>query len=68
MIVINLDRLLCERKIQSKVLADKINLSENNLSRIKTGHIRAIRFSTLNNLCKELNCKPGDLLDYIPDD
>ena len=62
-IIIHLDRLLVERKIPSK-----IDLSENNLSRIKTGKIRAIRFSTLNALCRELKCKPGDILDYIEDD
>lgn len=68
MIVVNLDRVLCEHKIQSKDLAEKICLSENNLSRIKTGRIRAIRFSTLNSLCRELGCKPGEILDYIPDE
>ncbi len=68
MIIVNLDRILSEKKIKSKDLASRINLSENNLSRIKTGNIRAIRFSTLNNLCRELDCKPGDILDYVPDD
>ncbi|MDY4535087.1 MAG: helix-turn-helix transcriptional regulator [Tractidigestivibacter sp.] len=68
MIIVNLDRILFEKKIKSKDLASRINLSENNLSRIKTGNIRAIRFSTLNNLCRELDCKPGDILDYVPDD
>ncbi|MBM6943155.1 helix-turn-helix domain-containing protein [Collinsella intestinalis] len=68
MIVINLDRVLVDRKIASKDLARLIGLSENNLSRIKTGRIKAIRFSTLNGLCRELGCKPGDILDYIPDD
>ncbi len=68
MIVINLDRVLVDRKIASKDLAQLIGLSENNLSRIKTGRIKAIRFSTLNGLCRELGCKPGDILDYVPDD
>lgn len=68
MIIVNLDKVLCEKKVRSKDLAARIDLSENNLSRIKTGNIRAIRFSTLNNLCRELGCRPGDLLDYIPDD
>lgn len=68
MIIVSLDRILFEKKIKSKDLASRINLSENNLSRIKTGNIRAIRFSTLNNLCRELDCKPGDILDYVPDD
>lgn len=68
MIVVNLDKLLFEGRVKSKDLAGRIDLSENNLSRIKTGNIRAIRFSTLNSLCRELDCKPGDILDYIPDD
>ncbi|MCI7438970.1 MAG: helix-turn-helix transcriptional regulator [Coriobacteriaceae bacterium] len=68
MIIVSLDRILFEKKIKSKDLASRISLSENNLSRIKTGNIRAIRFSTLNNLCRELDCKPGDILDYVPDD
>lgn len=68
MIVVNLDRVLVDRKIASKDLARRIDLSENNLSRIKTGRIKAIRFSTLNGLCRELGCKPGDILDYLPDE
>ena len=68
MIVVNLDRVLVDRKVKSKDLAKKIGLSENNLSRIKTNNIRAMRFSTLNGLCRELGCKPGDILDYIPDE
>ena len=68
MIIVKLDKILFENKVKSKDLASQIGLSENNLSRIKTGSIRAIRFSTLNSLCRELDCKPGDLLDYIPDD
>lgn len=67
-IVINLDKLLVDRKLSSIELAERIDLSENNLSRIKTGRIKAMRFSTLNALCRELGCKPGDILDYIPDD
>lgn len=63
MIVINLDRVLVDRRISSKELAERIGLSENNLSRIKARRIKAIRFSTLNGLCRELNCKPGDILD-----
>ena len=67
-IVVNLDKLLAERKILSKELAEKIELSENNLSRIRTGQVRAMRFSTLNALCRELGCKPGDILDYVEDE
>lgn len=68
MIVVNLDRILVDRKVKSKELARRIGLSENNLSRIKTNNIRAIRFSTLDGLCRELGCKPGDILDYVPDE
>lgn len=67
-IVINLDKLLVERHIQSKELARRIGLSENNLSRLKTGQVRAVRFSTLNALCRELGCKPGEILDYVEDE
>lgn len=67
-IVVNLNRVLAEKRVRSNVLAERIDLSENNLSRIRTGKIKAIRFSTLDGLCRELGCKPGDLLDYIPDE
>lgn len=67
-IVVNLNRILAEKHVHSNELAPRIDLSENNLSRIRTGRIKAIRFSTLNALCRELGCKPGDLLDYVPDE
>lgn len=67
-IIIRLDRILVERKVQSNELAQKIDLSANNLSRVKTGKIKALRLSTLDSICRELNCKPGDILDYVPDD
>lgn len=67
-IIVNLDAVLAKRKVQSKDVAERIGLSENNLSRIKTGRIKAIRFSTLNALCRELDCKPGDILDYVYDE
>lgn len=66
-IKIHLDRLLVENKMSSKELARRIGLSENNLSRIRTGNIRAIRFSTLSAICRELDCTPGDLLEYSDD-
>lgn len=66
-IEVHLDLMLVLRKMQSKELAKRIDLSENNLSRIKTGSIKAIRWSTLEALCRELNCQPGDLLEYVPD-
>ena len=62
-VIVNLDVMLARRKMASNDLAERIGLSQNNLSRIKTGKIKAIRFSTLGALCRELDCKPGDLLD-----
>lgn len=64
-IEINLDRVMVERKITSVELAEKIGISPVNLSRIKTGKIRGIRFSTLEALCQVLRCKPGDIIDYV---
>lgn len=68
MIVLRLDRVLADRKIRSKELAERIGLTEANLSRIKTGKISAVRFSTLDALCRELGCQPGDILEYVPDE
>ena len=68
MIVMRLDRVLAERKVSSKELADRIGISPVNLSRIKTGKINAVRFSTLEAICRALDCTPGDLLEYIPDE
>lgn len=65
MIVLRLDRVLADRKMRSKDLAEKIGLSEVNLSRIKTGKVSAIRFSTLDAICRELGCQPGDVLEYV---
>lgn len=67
MIVLNLDQVMKNRGIKLKDLAVKIGLTDANLSNIKTGKITAIRFSTLNALCKELNCQPADLLKYKKD-
>lgn len=68
MIVLRLDRVLADRKMRSKELAEKVGLTEANLSRIKTGRISAVRFSTLDALCRELGCQPGDILEYVPDE
>lgn len=68
MIILRLDRVLADRKIRSKELAERIGLTEVNLSRIKTGKISAVRFSTLDALCRELGCQPGDILEYVPDE
>lgn len=63
-IVINLDVMLAKRKMKSNELAQRIGITEQNLSILKTGKAKAIRLSTLNAICKELNCQPGDLLAY----
>ena len=67
MIVLNLDKVMKDRGVKLKDLAEKIGLTDANLSNIKTGKISAIRFSTLNALCKELNCQPADILQYSED-
>jgi len=67
MINIRLDYLLLDRRMKLKDLAGATGLAVNNLSVLKTNKARAIRFSTLNSLCKALNCTPGDLIEYIPD-
>lgn len=68
MIILRLDRMLAERKISSKELAGLVGISQVNMSRIKTGKVSAIRFSTLDAICRALDCQPGDVLEYMPDD
>lgn len=67
MIILRLDRMLAERKISSKELAGRVGISQVNMSRIKTGKVSAIRFSTLDAICRALDCQPGDVLEYMPD-
>ena len=64
MIIVNLDVMMAKRKISSNDLAEKIGITPANLSILKTNKGKAIRFSTLNKLCKILDCKPGDILEY----
>lgn len=66
-IVINLDVMMARRKISLGELASRIDLTPANLSVLKNNHARAIRFSTLDALCRELGCQPGEILEYIPD-
>lgn len=63
-IIVNLDVMMAKRKVRSKELAEKLGITEANLSILKTGKAKAVRFSTLEALCRELNCQPGDLLEY----
>ncbi|MFB7156428.1 MULTISPECIES: helix-turn-helix domain-containing protein [unclassified Lysinibacillus] len=67
-IIIRLDRMLADRKMQLSELAEKVDVSIVNLSNLKTGKVRAVRFSTLNAICKALDCQPGDILEYIDDE
>lgn len=63
-IIVNLDVMLAKRKMRSQELAEKIGISVVNLSLLKTGKAKAIRFSTLNEICKALECSPGDILEF----
>lgn len=67
MIILRLDRMMADRKVSLNDLAKSVGISNVNLSNIKTGKISAIRFSTLEAICKKLNCQPGDLLEYRDD-
>ena len=66
-IILRLDRVMADRKISLKDLAEQVGIANINLSKIKTGKVSAIRFSTLNAICKALDCQPGDILEYQED-
>ena len=68
MIIVNLDVELAKKKMRSGELADRIGIPPANLSVLKTGKAKAIRFTTLDAICKELDCQPGDILEYRPDE
>jgi putative transcriptional regulator len=67
-IIVNLDVMLARRKMKLIELADKVGITIANLSIRKQGKAKAIRFSTLEAICRELDCQPGDLLEYVPDE
>lgn len=67
-IILRLDRVMADRKISLNELSDKVGISNVNLSNLKTGKVKAIRFSTLNSICEVLNCQPGDILEYQNDE
>ena len=67
-IVGNLDVMLAKRKMSSGELAAKIGITQANLSILKTGKAKAVRFSTLDSICRELQCSPGDILEYIEEE
>jgi putative transcriptional regulator len=66
-IVVNLDVMLARRKMRSKELAEIVGITEANLSLLKSGHVKGVRFATLEKICAALDCQPGDLLEYRPD-
>ncbi len=67
-IKVHLDIMLVKREMKSKELAEKIGITPANLSILKSGKAKAIRFSTLEEICKVLNCQPSDILEYIPNE
>lgn len=67
-IIVNLDVMLAKRKMSSGELAEKVGITQANLSILKTGKAKAVRFSTLAAICKALNCQPGDLLEWREDE
>lgn len=67
-LVVNLDVMLARRKMKLNDLAERVDITPQNLSVLKTGKAKAIRFSTLEAICKHLGCQPGDILEYQPDE
>lgn len=67
-IISRLDRVMADRKISLNELSERVGVSNVNLSKLKTGKVSAIRFSTLNAICRALNCQPGDILEYSSDE
>ena len=67
-IILRLDRVMADRKTSLNELSEKVGVTNVNLSKLKTGKVSAIRFSTLNAICKALDCQPGDILEFVNDD
>ena len=65
-IIVNLDVMLAKRKMRGKALATEIGITEQNLSLLRTGKVKGVRFSTLEKICQILDCQPGDILEFIP--
>ncbi len=63
-IIVTLDVMLAKRKMRSRELAERIGITEANLSLLKSGHVKGVRFETLSGICEALECQPGDLLEY----
>jgi len=67
-IIVNLDVMMAKRKISLNELSDRVGITPANLSILKTGKAKAIRFSTLETICKELDCQPGDILEWVDEE
>ena len=67
-IIVNLDVMLANRKMSSLELAQRIGMTQANLSILKTGKAKAVRISTMEAICRELNCQPGDLFEFVPEE
>ena len=67
-VVVNLDKLLVEKKMTSRALAAFVGITEQNLSLLKSGKVKGIRFDTLSRICEALECQPGDILQYVEDE
>lgn len=67
-IVVRLDVIMAKRKVRSNVLARALGITEANLSLLKSGKVKGVRFSTLEAICRVLDCQPGEILEYVPDD
>lgn len=67
-IVVNLDVMLARRKMRSRELAERIGITEQNVSLLKSGKVKGIRFDTLEAICRALDCQPGDILEWRPDE
>ncbi|MEO1078376.1 MAG: helix-turn-helix transcriptional regulator [Pseudomonadota bacterium] len=66
-IVMHLDVMLAKRKVRGKELAAAVGVTEQNLSLLRTGKVKGVRFSTLSRICEVLECQPGDILEYVPE-
>ena len=67
-IIMRLDRVMADRKMSLNELSERVGVANVNLSKLKTGKVSAVRFSTLNAICKTLHCQPGDILEYVDDE
>jgi len=67
-VIVHLDVMLAKRKMRSRELAERVGITEQNISLLKSGKVRGVRFDTLELICDALQCQPGDLLEYRPDD